>query len=188
MTAAKLLYQDELICNGRNNTVAMDVQLIKGVLPDLFAVLKFLESNDDLVFNGIICHYFIKKLQVVECKQYEWWKQNSNAVRKSIDGRHASVSNLIKQSFMGKLCNVGNMKLKLTTNNSPISPIRFMCHRWITEYGWYNEAMQEFAFDENVMQPFLAMCSGEKTMENADSCWKEGEPKLPQYWMKHLFY
>jgi len=40
----------------------MDVQLIKGVLPDLFAVLKFLESDKDLVFNGIICHYFIKKL------------------------------------------------------------------------------------------------------------------------------
>jgi len=79
----------------------MDVQLIKGVLPDLFAVLKFLEGDDDLVFNGIICHYFVKKLQVVESKQYDWWKRNTNAVRKSIDGRRASVSNLIKQSFMG---------------------------------------------------------------------------------------
>ncbi len=79
----------------------MDVQLIKGVLPDLFAILKFLEGNDDLVFNGTICHYFIKILQVVESKQYDWWKRNSNAVRKSIDGKRASVSNLIKQSFMG---------------------------------------------------------------------------------------
>jgi len=76
--------------------VAMNVQLIKGVLPDLFVVLKFLESDNDLVFNGIICRYFIKKLQVAESKQNEWWKQNSNAVRKSIDGRHASISNLIK--------------------------------------------------------------------------------------------
>jgi len=59
-----------------------------------FAVLKFLESDD--VYNRIICCYFIKKLQIVESKQYEWWKQNSNAVRKLIDGRHASVSNLIK--------------------------------------------------------------------------------------------
>jgi len=36
----------------------------------------------------------------VESKQYKCWKQNSNAVRKLIDGRHASISNLIKQSFM----------------------------------------------------------------------------------------
>jgi len=49
----------------------MDIQLIKGVLPDLFAVLKFLESDDDLAYNGIICCYFIKKLQVVESKHYE---------------------------------------------------------------------------------------------------------------------
>jgi len=79
----------------------MDIQLIKGVLPDLFAVLKFLESNDDLAYNGIICCYFFKKLQIVKSKCYKWWKRNSVAVRKSIDGRHASVSNLIKRSLMG---------------------------------------------------------------------------------------
>ena len=79
----------------------MDIQLIKGVLPNLFAILKFLEGNDDLVFNGIICHYFVKKLQVAESKQHDWWKQNCHAIRKSINGRYASVSNLIKQSFMG---------------------------------------------------------------------------------------
>jgi len=54
------LYEEELVRCGRKDTVAMDVQLIKGVLPDLFAVLKFLESDDNLVFDGIICHYFIK--------------------------------------------------------------------------------------------------------------------------------
>ena len=109
--SAKPLYHNDLVNTGRNNTVAMDVQLIKGVLPDLFAVLKFLEGDDDLVFNGIICRYFIRKLQVIEDKQYEWWKQNSNAVRKSIDGRRASVSNLIKKSFMGKLCKAGKLNL-----------------------------------------------------------------------------
>ncbi len=92
----KTSYEDELLHCGRNDTVVMDIQLIKGVLPDLFAVLKLLESNKDLIFNGIICHYFIKKLQVAESKQHEWWKQNSHAVRKSIDGKCASVSNLIK--------------------------------------------------------------------------------------------
>ena len=100
-TAGKQTYENELLRHGRNDSVKMDIQLIKGVLPDLFAVLKFLESDDDLVSNGIICHYFIKKLQIAETKQYEWWKRNSNAVRKSIDGRRASVSNLIKRSFMG---------------------------------------------------------------------------------------
>jgi len=94
-------YEDELERHGRSDTVAMDVQLIKGVLPELFAVLKFLESDDDLVFDGIICRYFLKKLQVAESKKLEWWKRNSNAVRKSIDGRRASVSNLIKKTLMG---------------------------------------------------------------------------------------
>jgi len=94
-------YQDELIVRGRTDTVASDVQLIKGVLPDLFAVLKFLEGDDDLVYKGTICRYFFKKLQVAESKQYTWWKRNCHAVRKSIDGRRASVSNLIKRSFMG---------------------------------------------------------------------------------------
>jgi len=98
----KPVYEEELLLHGWNDSVAMDIQLIKGVLPDLFAVLKFLESDDDLVYNGTICCYFIKKLQIAETKQYEWWKRNSNAVRKSIDGRRASVSNLIKWSFMGK--------------------------------------------------------------------------------------
>jgi len=50
------------------------MQLIKGILPDLFAVLKFLEGNDDLVYKGTICHYFFKKIQVAESKQYTWWK------------------------------------------------------------------------------------------------------------------
>jgi len=88
-------YENELERHGWSDTVAMDVQLIKGVLPDLFAILKFLESDDNLVFDGIICHYFLKKLQVAESKKLEWWKKNSNAVWKSIDGRRASVSNLI---------------------------------------------------------------------------------------------
>jgi len=96
-TAEKLFYEDELVCCGRNNTVTMDIQLIKGVLPDLFVVLKFFESNEDVFgFQWYFCHYFIKKLQVAESKQHEWWKQNSHAVRKSIDGKCASVSNLIK--------------------------------------------------------------------------------------------
>ena len=121
--SVKPLYRDDLVNTGRNDTVAMDVQLIKGVLPDLFAVLKFLESDDDLVFNGIICRYFIRKLQVVEDKQYEWWKRNSNAVRKSIDGRRASVSNLIKKSFMGTLCKAGKKIFERSIAN--FSCIRF---------------------------------------------------------------
>ena len=96
LSAENILYEEELVCCSRNDTVVMDVQLIKGVLPDLFAVLKFLESDNDLVYNGIICHYFIKKLQVAESKQQDWWKQNCHAVRKLIDGRCASASNLVK--------------------------------------------------------------------------------------------
>jgi len=100
---AKPLYNYELQLYGWSNTIALDVQFIKGVLPDLFAiVLKFLEGDEDLVFNGIICHYFLKKLQVVESKQHEWWKWNCQAVWKSINGRCTSVSNLIKCAFMGK--------------------------------------------------------------------------------------
>jgi len=68
-------YEDELERHGQSDTVAMDVQLIKGVLPDLFAILKFLESNDDWVFDGTICCYFLKKLQVAESKKLEWWKR-----------------------------------------------------------------------------------------------------------------
>jgi len=94
--AMKPHYEDELEEHRWSDTIAMDVQLIKGVLPNLFAVLKFLKSDDDLVYNGTICCYFFKKLQVAESKQYEWWKQNSHAVQKSIDGRCASMSNLIK--------------------------------------------------------------------------------------------
>ncbi len=95
------MYEEELLKHGQNDSVAIDVQLIKGVLPDLFAVLKFLEGNNDLAYNGIICHYFYKKLQIAESKHYKWWKRNSVAVQKSIDGRCASVSNLIKRSLMG---------------------------------------------------------------------------------------
>jgi len=58
ITDCKPLYEEKLLKHGQNDSVAMDIQLIKGVLPDLFAVLKFLESNDDLVYNEIICHYF----------------------------------------------------------------------------------------------------------------------------------
>jgi len=58
ITVCKPLYEEELLKHGQNNSVAINVQLIKGVLPDLFAVLKFLESNDNLAYNGIICCYF----------------------------------------------------------------------------------------------------------------------------------
>jgi len=55
IAVGKPVYKDELLQHGGNDSVAMDIQLIKGVLPDLFAVLKFLENDDDLVYNGIIC-------------------------------------------------------------------------------------------------------------------------------------
>jgi len=59
----------------------MDIQLIKSVLPDLFAVHKFLESDDNLVYNEILSSVITSlKLQVVESKQYVWWKRNSNEV------------------------------------------------------------------------------------------------------------
>jgi len=54
MTVGKPSYEDELLCCGRNDTVAMDIQLIKGVLPDLFVVLKLLENDDDLVFYCLL--------------------------------------------------------------------------------------------------------------------------------------
>jgi len=48
------VYKDILLHHGRNDSIAIDIQLIKNVLTDLFAGLKFLESDDDLVYNGII--------------------------------------------------------------------------------------------------------------------------------------
>jgi len=75
ITVQKPVYEEELLKHGWNNSVSMDIQLIKSVLPDLFAVLKFLERDDDLVYNGISYCYFFKNLQVVESKCYEWWKK-----------------------------------------------------------------------------------------------------------------
>jgi len=63
-TTSKPLYDDELEEYGRSDAVGLDMQFIKGVLPDLFAILKFLESNDDLVFNGTICCYFFKNYRL----------------------------------------------------------------------------------------------------------------------------
>jgi len=47
-TVHKPLYEELLSKHGQNDSVAINIQLIKGVLPDLFAVLKFLDSDDDL--------------------------------------------------------------------------------------------------------------------------------------------
>jgi len=63
-TTSKALYDNELEEYGRSDAIALDMQFIKGVLPDLFAVLKFLESDDGLVFNGMICHYFFKNYRL----------------------------------------------------------------------------------------------------------------------------
>jgi len=52
------LYDDELEEYGRSDAIALGMQFIKGVLPDLFAILKFCECNDGLVSNGTICCYF----------------------------------------------------------------------------------------------------------------------------------
>ena len=65
ITVCKPLYEEELLKHGQNNSIAMDIQLIKGVLPDLFAVLKFLESDDDLAYSGIICCYFLKNYRLL---------------------------------------------------------------------------------------------------------------------------
>ncbi len=64
VTVHKPMYEDELLKHRQNDSIAMDIQLIKGVLPDLFAVLKFLESDDDLAYNRIICHYFFKNYRL----------------------------------------------------------------------------------------------------------------------------
>ncbi len=52
ITVCKSMYEEELLKHGWNDSVAMDIQLIKGVLPDLFAILKFIESDDSLAYNG----------------------------------------------------------------------------------------------------------------------------------------
>jgi len=59
ITVQKPVYKDKLLKHGWNDSVAMDMQLIKGVLQDLVAIPKFLESNNKLAYNGIICYYFI---------------------------------------------------------------------------------------------------------------------------------
>jgi len=62
-TNAKPFY-DELEEYRRSNAIALDMQFIKGMLPDLFAKLNFFESKDDLVFNGTICCYFFKNYRL----------------------------------------------------------------------------------------------------------------------------
>jgi len=60
------MYEEELLQHGQNGSVAMDIQVMKGVLPDLFSVLQILESNDNLVYNGTICCYFIKSYRLLK--------------------------------------------------------------------------------------------------------------------------
>jgi len=84
ITASKPLYDVELEEYGRSDAVALDMQFIKGVLPDLFDILKFLESDDDLVFNGTICHYFFKNCRLLRVNIMNCGKRNSITVRKKL--------------------------------------------------------------------------------------------------------
>jgi len=65
ITVCKPLYEEELLKHGQNDLASMDIQLVKGVLPDLFSGPKFLESDNDLVYNGIICVTYLKSYRLL---------------------------------------------------------------------------------------------------------------------------
>lgn len=95
-------YVQDLVLQGRVSSPKENKQLIKGVLPTLFGVCKFLESNNDLEFNGTISKYFFHHLNIIPDQQEEWWKSCSNIVRKAIDNKRASVGTAVKKEFMSK--------------------------------------------------------------------------------------
>ena len=83
-------YVQSLLAQGRVATVKENKQLIKGVLPVLFGACKFLQSDDNLVFNGTISRYFFHHLNIGEDKQEQWWLEcKTMSVRQFIVNKQA---------------------------------------------------------------------------------------------------
>jgi len=95
-------YVQSLSSQGRVATMKENKQLIKGVLPALFGACKFLQSDDDLFFNGTISRYFFHHLNIGEDKQELWWNECKNIVRKAIDTKRSSIGLAIRHEFMSK--------------------------------------------------------------------------------------
>ncbi len=97
-------YIKELTIQGRVATLQENKNLIRGVLPALFGVCKFLQSNNDLLFNGTISRYFIKHLNIGQDRRESWWLECKTLVRKAIDGKRASIGMAIRKEFISESC------------------------------------------------------------------------------------
>jgi len=71
-------------------------------IPALFHLKKFISSQEELEWKGIIAKFFYKKMNVEQRLQESWWAGTWHKVRKGINSKRATVAAAIKNEFMSK--------------------------------------------------------------------------------------
>jgi len=71
----------------------------------LFKYTKFINSNKDMAYGGIICKKFIEYMKITTGAE-AWWSGVDNKVRTGISTRWANAGTEIKKEFMSKFISV----------------------------------------------------------------------------------
>jgi len=71
-------------------------------IPALFHLKKFISSQEELEWNGIVAKFFCRKMNVEQRLQESWWAGTWHKVRKGIDSKWATVVAAVKNEFMSK--------------------------------------------------------------------------------------
>jgi len=95
-------YVKSSISNGSMTSPQEHIASAVKLAGDLFRHKKFVRTDSELDFGGVICKKFCDKLEVQPSYQSLWWEMVKYSVRKAVDKKRSGASQAIKEEFMSK--------------------------------------------------------------------------------------
>lgn len=95
-------YFDSVTRTGTTRGIEEEKEMVADKLTEVFKLVKFLDSDDDLCFGGNICKYVLQEMEVPPPFQMVYWEQMKKTVRKNLDSRRSNCGNAIKRGIISK--------------------------------------------------------------------------------------
>jgi hypothetical protein len=80
----------------------LDGHKIRSVLPKIFQHIKFLNGDEDLADDSAMARFFYGELRIPVHARRDWWDQNKETVRVSVNTRRANIQDSVKETIMCK--------------------------------------------------------------------------------------
>jgi len=102
--AMRMLHQYfiSLAASGTVRSIVEERNLITNKLGLIYRKVKFINTDMDLNYEGVIAKVLYKEMKIPEAYQFIWWEQMKGHVRKKMDERRSNSGAAIKKSIISK--------------------------------------------------------------------------------------